>query len=76
MIIMIYLVCFDEQEQAIVEQYAKLHNMTISELLKKSVMEVIEDEIDTAIIRKALQDFKDNPKTYTHEEVGKELGFL
>ncbi|MBE6518639.1 MAG: CopG family transcriptional regulator [Thermoplasmata archaeon] len=73
---MVYSVRFNEQEQTIVEQYAKLHNMTISELLRKSVMEAIEDEIDITICRKALQEFKNNPKTYTHEEIGKELRFL
>ncbi|MBR4685405.1 MAG: hypothetical protein IKP04_02625 [Candidatus Methanomethylophilaceae archaeon] len=73
---MVYSVRFNEQEQTIVEQYAKLHNMTISELLRKSVMEAIEDEIDITICRKALQEFENNPKTYTHEEIGKELGFL
>ena len=73
---MVYSVRFSEQEQNIIEQFAMLHDMTISELIRKSVMEAIEDEIDVEICRKALKEFKENPKVYSHEEVGRELGFL
>ena len=73
---MVYSVRFSEQEQNLLEQFARIHGMTISELIRKSVMEAIEDELDVEICRRALEDFKKDPKTYTLEEVGREMGFL
>ena len=48
--------------------------MSVSEFIRKAVMERIEDEIDLQDYQKAMADFKKNPVTYSMEEVAKELG--
>lgn len=54
--------------------YAALKNISVSELVRQAVMEKIEDEIDLKLFDEAKEDFKKNPRTYTLDEVEKELG--
>ena len=48
--------------------------MSVSDLIRQAVIEKIEDEIDLAAYNKAVEAYKKNPKTYTLDEVEKELG--
>ena len=57
-----------------IKTFAKINNMSVSEFIRKAVMERIEDEIDLQDYQKAMADFKKNPVTYSMEEVAKELG--
>lgn len=75
-LIMVYSIRFSEDEQAIIEQYALLYGMKISEVIRKATMEMIEDEMDVQAFKEAKARFEKNPVTHTHEDVGKELGFL
>ena len=63
-----------EKEEKLVKDYAKLNNISISEFIRRAIMEAIEDEYDLECYNKAVEEFKKNPKTYTLEEVEKELG--
>lgn len=71
-----YSVRFNDNEQKLIELYARLEGVTIPELIRRSVMESIEDKIDIEICRKALKEFEEDPRVFSHEEIGKELGFL
>lgn len=64
----------NEQENEMIKTFAKINNMSVSEFIRKAVMERIEDEIDLQDYQKAMADFKNNPVTYSMEEVAKELG--
>ena len=64
-----------EEEITLIRQYAELKNLSVSELLRQSALERIEEEIDIEMYNKALEEYKKNPTTYTLEEVEKELGF-
>ena len=64
----------DEADGELVRSYAKLKNISVSELIRQSVIERIEDEIDLAAFEKARAEFAKNPVTYSHEEVKKRLG--
>lgn len=64
----------NEQENEMIKTFAKFNNMSVSEFIRKAVMERIEDEIDLQDYQKAMADFKKNPVTYSMEEVAKELG--
>ena len=55
------------------EQYAKTHNITLSELVRNAVIEKIEDEYDLECYEKAIKEYNENPKTYSFEEVLGEL---
>ena len=64
----------NEQENEMIKTFAKINNRSVSEFIRKAVMERIEDEIDLQDYQKAMADFKKNPVTYSMEEVAKELG--
>ena len=66
----------NDDDANLIKKYAELHNMTVSELVRKSVIGRIEDELDLATYEKAMADYKKNPATYSMEEVEKELGLI
>ena len=47
--------------------------MSVSEFIRKAVIEKLEDELDLMTYRKAMQEYKADPQTYTLEEVKKIL---
>ena len=63
-----------KEDSDLIREYAKLKNMSISEVVRNAVIEKIEDEIDLAAYNKAIKAYHANPNTYTLEEVEKELG--
>lgn len=58
------------------KKYAEIKGITISELVRQSVMERIEDEFDLQAYETAVQEYKKNPVTYSLDEVEKELGLI
>ena len=53
--------------------YAEMHNISLSDLIRTALLEKIEDEYDLTCYEKAVEEYELNPKTYTLEEVKKEL---
>ena len=64
------------EDSELFKRYAAMHGISVSELVRQSVMERIEDEYDLKLYEKALAEYEKNPVTYTHEEIGRELGLL
>ncbi len=64
----------NKEESLLFKSYAKLNGITISELIRKAVIERIEDEYDLMLYNEAMEEFKNNPITYSLEEVERELG--
>lgn len=65
----------NEDEQRTFNEYAKLYDMPLSTLFKKTLEERIEDEIDMKMIKEYEEDVKNgNFEVYTHDEVKKILG--
>jgi len=62
-----------EEEKELLESYAKLHNESISVVLKDSFFEKIEDEIDIEMI-KAYEREKASESFTTFEKMAGELG--
>lgn len=60
-------------DSILIKKFAEMNGITVSELIRSSVMERIEDEYDLKVYKKAMQEFKKNPVTYSLEEVEKEL---
>ena len=63
-----------DDEAALMKNYAQMSGMTMSELVRKCVFDRIEDEYDLAAFRAAMDEFRDDPTTFTLDEVEKELG--
>jgi hypothetical protein len=64
-----------EDDAALIRKYAEMNGMSISDLLRQSVLEKIEDEIDLASWRQAYEEYLAHPEgAVTLDELGKELG--
>ena len=60
----------DETEKVIIQNYASSKGMTMSEFMKKIVLDYIEDEYDLKIYKEYLKEKENRTlKTYSHKEV-------
>ena len=64
-----------EEEKSWIENYAQLHGLSLSDAVKRAFFEKLEDEYDLKAYETAMREYQKNPKTYTLEEIEKELGF-
>ena len=63
----------NDQDGELIKKYIQMHGLTISEFARQAMLEKIEDEYDLTCYEKAVEEYELNPKTYTLEEVKKEL---
>ena len=61
-------------ESDLIKKYAELNGISVSALLRQSVMDRIENEYDLQAYQTAHAQFQADPQTYTLDEVEKELG--
>ena len=71
---MVVSIRMTEEEKQLADAYAKLNGVSLSEAIKKAYFEKIEEEYDIALADAAMREYKKNPKTYTLDELMKELG--
>lgn len=64
----------NDAEAQLIKKYAEMHDMTVSDFVRRAVIERIEDEFDLGCYYEAMEEFKKDPVTYTHEETLKMLG--
>ncbi len=64
----------DEADNKLFKKYAEFHGLSLSEFIRQTVLERIEDEYDIQAFKEAIEEFEKNPVTYTLDEVEKELG--
>lgn len=63
-----------ESESNLIKRYAELNGISVSELIRQSVIERIENEFDLDLFKKAQAEYQKNPVTYSLSDVEKELG--
>lgn len=63
----------NNEDTKLFKKYAEMNGITVSELIRQSVLEKIEDEYDLKAYEKAIEEYKKNPITYSHEEVARML---
>lgn len=64
----------NEKENKVFNEFAKLHDIPLSTLFKKVLIEKIEDEIDMRAIKEYEEDVKNNNvELYDFEEVAENL---
>ncbi len=66
----------DDDDSMLFKKYAAMNGMTLSELIRQSVIERIEDEFDLDVYEKAIKDYRADPITYSLDEVERELGLI
>lgn len=72
---MTFEVTFDDAETQIVKNYMKDTDMTISEVARQAILEMIfDDDADLAAYEKAIAEYKKNPVSTPIDEVWKKLG--
>lgn len=57
-----------DSEKELVNSYAKMHGMTVSEFARRSMFEQIEDEFDLKELTQAVAAWEKDPVTYPHDE--------
>ena len=73
-LVMVVSIRMTEEERQLADAYAKLNGVSLSEAIKKAYFDKIEEEYDIALADAAMREYKKNPKTYTLDELMKELG--
>lgn len=63
----------NDDDSMLIKKYAELNGISVSELVRQSVLQRIEDEYDLALYESAIAEYKANPKTYSHKEVKRML---
>ena len=63
-----------DDDTMLIKKYAEINKMSVSDLIRQSVLERIENEYDLEMFDKAMAEYKANPTTYSLDEVEKELG--
>lgn len=63
----------NDEDTELIKAYAKMNNISLSDLIRNAVLEKIEDEYDLDSYNKAMKEYKKNPKKYTMKEVKEEL---
>lgn len=62
-----------EEDTKLIKAYAEMNNTTLSDLIRNAIIEKIEDEYDLKCYEKAIEEYKKDPVTYTHEQVAQLL---
>ena len=70
---MVVYIKMSKEEKRLATDYAKRQGLKLKEAMKKTFFEMVEDEYDIACLESTLKDHEKNPKTYSHEEIKKEL---
>lgn len=58
-----------DEDVALFKKYADIHNMSLSEFIRNTVFERIEDEYDLNVYEEASEEFKKDSTTYTVQEM-------
>jgi len=64
----------NDADTMLIKKYAEMNGISVSDLVRQSVLERIEDEFDLKAYEAALAEYRANPVTYTMEDMEKELG--
>ncbi len=63
-----------DKDTKLIKTYAEMNSISLSDLIRNAVLEKIENEYDLGCYNKAIAEYKENSKTYTLDEIKKELG--
>ncbi len=64
----------NDEDAQLIKKYAELNGISVSDLIRQTVLDKIESEYDLELFSKALENYSKNPVTYTLDEVERELG--
>ena len=62
------------EDSMFIKKYAELNHISVSELIRQTVLAKIEDEYDLKFYKEAMATFREATTTYSLDEVERELG--
>ena len=62
-----------KEDTELVKKYAAIKGVGVSDLLRQTIMERIEDEYDLKCYKEAMAEYEQDPVTYSLDEVEKEI---
>jgi nitroimidazol reductase NimA-like FMN-containing flavoprotein (pyridoxamine 5'-phosphate oxidase superfamily) len=65
---------FSHEDGLLVKEYAAHNGMTVSQVIRRATLEMIEDEMEAELAEKAWEEFQKDPVGYTQDEIEKMLG--
>ena len=65
-----------DAEYKALDSYANTNGISMNKAIKDAFFEMLEDQYDLEAFDKAYAEYLKDPKTYSSEEVAKELGIL
>ena len=71
---MTYTLAMDAADEAFIKDCAERENISVSDFLRRTVKEKIEDMKDLALYEKTMAEYKADPTTYTLDEMEERLG--
>lgn len=60
---------FNENDAQLIKAYASLHGMSVSEFIRTSVLDRIEDEHDLKAYDTAMEEYRKDPVSFSHKEI-------
>lgn len=63
----------DEEDLKLIRAYAKIKGTTATDIFRESALERIEDELDLQALNEAIEEYKQDPVSYSFAEAEKEL---
>ena len=60
---------FNESDAQLIKSYASMHGMSVSEFIRTSVLDRIEDEHDLKAYDAAMEEYKKDPVSFSHKEI-------
>ena len=64
----------NDEEEKLIKAHAELNNMSVSELVRNSVLEKIEDDIDLELYHQAMKEHTLKPNDITFDDMIEKLG--
>jgi len=62
-----------KEDEILFKKYAEMNNITVSELIRQSVIERIENELDLSAYQSAVEKFNKDTKTISLEKLEKDI---
>lgn len=63
----------DDDDKDLIARYARSKGRSVSDIVREAILAQIEDDYDLEIYRKAIEEYRKNPISYSIDEVSKLL---
>jgi RHH-type rel operon transcriptional repressor/antitoxin RelB len=63
----------EESDAALIKEYAAMKRMSVSDLIRQTLLDRIAAEVDLHSYKKAVEQYRGGQEIYTHQEVGELL---